>query len=428
MAHRPCAPRNRLMPTADGIYMFAVTCGFLVALQLTPAPPPRESATDAAPMLRYINTRELRISLPDDDGESAWRLWTSRDSGRTWQSDNTAPIHGTTTITMPNDGLIQLWIGRDGQSPNVETVPTARLWIDTAAPTIQIHSLEFADSADTTPRLVGRATLIEENITSRGVRLFFRDRATAIWTDAGTITLTNGSFECALPKDAPRVVDVRLVATDLAGNQTISERSTIVRKPRRLTPSANEPQPQFGTKPEITTSQPSTEQIATTRPSPIDEQNAEKLRQLAREFAAGGRFDLAAARFADVSRLRTNDPDVMSEWGQMLLKSGALDDAQQRFDEALQLQPEQFSALLGRGEIADRRGCYREALQFLRRAVERTPDSADAWLRLGDAANRFGDQTEAINAWKTAVERSSAESATHKFAERRLELIRDVGD
>lgn len=383
-----------------------------------------ESAT--APIVRYVNSPSLRVTNPATSEGVSMRLWVSTDAGHNWQSGDLIECGQAVTFVAPSDGAFSLWVGPDGETPNVGSPPTGRFIVDTISPTIQVHELSARTGDDGSAELIGRATLVEEHISSRGVRLFFRGAGAATWTDGEVVSILNGTFRWSVPGGAPDLADVRLVATDLAGNSTISQRRAA--QLRRIR------EPNAATQPAVGEIQ--SQHVATTRPSTSPEDfedhglesdaTTAHLKQLAREFAATGRFDLAAARFAEASRIG-GDADSLAAWGDALVQTGALNDAQRKFEFALDRNGDMLQALMGLGDIAERRGDYPDAAAWFRKAVERHAKSPEAWLRLGDAANRAGDADEARRAWQRAADYSVEDSTTRSAAERRLRLMRNLG-
>ncbi|MBL8878252.1 MAG: tetratricopeptide repeat protein [Phycisphaerales bacterium] len=384
------------------------------------------------PMVRYVNSAALRVMYPAVEEGQSGRLWTSADSGRTWQSGEAVPCGSAVVFVAPHDGEISLWVGPDGETPDTTTRPTARFIIDTEAPTIQIHELRARFDERNQTELTGRATLIEEHISPRGVRLFHRDAGAVTWTDGGVVSIVNGVFRWPVAPGAPEIADIRLVATDLAGNSTISQRRAARLRADGEPNSTSRPAPSASTPDrKAPAAAPPLAQPLAEDAHPValeSDSAAAHLKNLAREFAATGRFDLAAARFAEASRMSGDDVDSLAAWGDALLKSGALEDAQKKFEFALQRDDGMLEALMGMGNVAEQRGEYPSAAAWFRKAVARHAKSPDAWLRLGDATNRAGDATEARRAWQQAADHAPLESTTREAAERRLRLMRNLGD
>lgn len=435
---RPAIPH----PHADEIRMRAVLVYGVFPFLLSGLSAAQQPDAFPAPRLLYVHYANLRITTPGGNDATTSRLWVSTDRGRTWYwtAESAQPECGTTPTSSPStasltahrdfeflaprDERYEFCILPADQSPNEQTTPSLSVVVDTTPPTLQIQSLQLDTEDASGAQLVGRLTLIEEHLSPLGVRLFHRAPGERIWVDGGVVAISDRQFRWRIPATAPPRADIRLVATDLAGNQTHSQRSAVS---LRSHPKNAASQP--ATQPAAASAIASETESPLVLSNPHDPASIERLRRaaemhnLARVFEREGRFDLAAARFADAASLRSEDADLLAEWGRALLELDAVDDAEQRFADALRLHAGQLDALNGLGEIANRRGRYREAFELLRRLANHRPDSPELWLKLGDAAGRAGDTAEARRAWKKAADSAPPDSAIGKSALRRLQLI-----
>lgn len=437
--------------SADESRMRTANAGIMLLLLLpvmTVAGPP---AHGDALRPQYLNYPNVCLVAPGERESIPPRLWVSADGGRTWQwspelddSESaydrpSTPIKPVTSafheicFQAPRDGRYALCLMPADQMPDEQTLPVASVIVDTTPPTLQIQSLECVVEGASETWLAGRLILIEEHLSAQGVRLFYRAPGARTWTDGGPVARTAGQFRWRIPAAAPARADIRIVATDLAGNQTGSQRPAV--SLRGIRPAAAV----------AATTQPAddAQRGGADAPSAIPDipappaldanalerfRRAAELQRLARAFQQEGRNDLAAARFADAATLRSDDAALLAEWGRALLEIDSIDDAERRFADALRVHAGQLEALEGLGEVAIRRGNYREAFELLRRLADDAPDSASLWLRIGDAAGRAGDNAEARRAWRRAAETAPPDSTVKASAERRLRLVSPHAD
>jgi Flp pilus assembly protein TadD len=371
-------------------------------------------------------------------------LWLSIDGGRTWQPTDVERTGTALRFRTEHEGRNDVFVvlhnaaGPSSDPPTAGAKPTATVYLDTTAPLVQLHAARIETSADQPPRLVLRATLVEENLSGGGLRLFYRG-TDPTWHDGGPVTRGDGVLIWHLPPALPATFDVRVVATDLAGNAASADLANVsgpapapdepAEKARDAAATASgavlvehvEPvrvEKAAILDPNISTSQPATD------PAPGASRDVQKLSNLADRLVTEGRYSLAAARLEEASRLAPSDPDVLVKLGSALYRLDRFDDAQTRFAAAAQAAPESPAALEGLALVAATQKRYPEAREQLQRLLRLQPESSNAWLRLGDVEQRLGHTAQAVDAWERALQMPTSDAALREKAQRRLEYFR----
>jgi tetratricopeptide (TPR) repeat protein len=217
-----------------------------------------------------------------------------------------------------------------------------------------------------------------------------------------------------LPPTDESTLDLRLVAVDLAGNVASVELPGVKlpRAPQDAAPVplATQPAP---LQPSAPAAQPS---------APIPDE-AQRLRRMAGEFLAQGRFPLAVARLEDALVLAPTDPDLLTELGTALYRAGRYDDANRRFQAALANAPQHPAALDGLALVAVTQRQYSQAREYLEQLQRLRPNSGLLWLRSGDVEHRLGNTARALAAWRKALNAEDGDPDAQASARRRLEYF-----
>ena len=387
-----------------------------------------------SPPAQPVASREILLSFAADQPElvKAVQVYASDDGGRTWRPIESERVEShRVRCVAPADGRFDFFIvlenehGASSSPPVTGTPPHASVMIDTLAPTLQLHSGTVGLNPAGLPVLTLSLTLIEEQLCADGVRLFYRaHNETGAWADAGDVAYADGSVSRVLPDDVPAKIDVRVVATDRAGNRTLDElRGVAVRDvtepriPVRLAERPSDggtmlaadfsvvhpPKPlalgdptdaDTQSEPPDDASPPAIELPSVPTPT------VQALRLLAEEFSLRGELSLAGARLTEALDIQPADPDLLSDMGSVLYRSRRYDDASESFRHALEAKPDHLGALEGLALVDVTQHRYPEARAHLEKLLELDPDTARHWLHLGDVNHKLGDRTRAVDAWE----------------------------
>jgi Flp pilus assembly protein TadD len=424
-----------------GIFVFLTAAGGLAQ-----AAPPE-------PILVNSRAVVLSFSVGGAGGIDDAQVWVRADRSVAWTEVESVRV-GTSAVRFKttHDGRYECYLslrnsaGRSAPPPCEESEPHAIIVVDTAPPTLQIHRTYAIASDNLAPLLRLDVTLSEENLGAGGLRLFFRNTSGDEWRDGGVVTCGGGMIEWSPPRDVAEVIDVRLVATDLAGNRSMEEAQGVRTRSRAENPENHaSTQPSIDVSAQIAagmvpTSQPedwmesgpppakietSDESSAATRPSEpakVDPRAAALRRQAAR-FLAEGRLELAGARLRDALELAPNDPDINSELGTVLFRTGRNAESVSRFQLALKIDPNHEAALEGLAltEFTQRR--YSDARDQLRRLLQLRPENGEYWLRYGDVEHLLGNRRQATAAWEKAM---ALNTAGEDLRNRALKRVREL--
>lgn len=423
------------------------------------------SAASAAGPERYVATRDvlLQYDVANAAQVTTVELHVSTDSGRSWAVATSVDAgRGTRRYTAPADGKYCFYIilrnesGASAPPPAAGTPPLCVAVIDTTPPLLQFHDVRLDQPPDAPPTVALRASLVEENLSDEGLRVFYR-APDGPWSDGG---LAQHSADCSyvwpLPRNILPPLDLRLVAADRAGNRATSEtrrlpaesastETTTMAATPTTQPAPSEPQfvdlqpvapvlvePVSGlvapepVPPEKTpAAQPPDARPAAPQPDPATiEEQLTVLRTMADGFMREGRFTLAAARLQDAVQLAPQDADLQVDLGSVLYRLRQYDQAQARFDSAASLDPAHAGALEGLALVAATQKRYPDAREHLRAYLRLAPESGSGWLRYGDIEHRLGNEAQAFTAWEKALQIADSEPAVRDQAQRRLAYFR----
>lgn len=380
---------------------------------------------------------ERAVVLAIDSGGADVSLiygWVSVDRGRSWKAIG----HSTQTrppvfrYDAPEAGQYDFYFvlenqaGRSGQSPEPGARPHATIVVDVAAPIVQLHAIAREPDLPRTWRL--RASILDDNLGSAGIRVFYRARAADLWRDGGPAAYAGGALLWSAPEDLPERFDLRVLATDRAGHRGFDDLTGVLVPLRELhaTPTS-QPTAELAAATELKagsvalhgakpTMQPASQPTAA--PAAPDA-GAKQLRELAEFFRERGQFELAAARLESALERAPDDAQLLIELGGALSSSQRWDEARKRYESALQLLPESPAALEGLALVAAQQRRYPDARDLLQRLLTQRDDSAALWMRLGDVQYRLGEQTLAAQAWNKAAALPGADDDTRRRAAER---------
>jgi len=389
----------------------------LIVLAMLPA----AGASTANNTPRYVPTRELSLVYQIEGGiHSTAELWVSTDLGRSWHFAAAEPCgQQTLCYAAPADGRYDFYVvlrdtsGAAAEPPNPGSPPCASVIVDTTLPLLQVHGCDV-DFVRSPPQVLLTATLIEENLGPSGLRIFYR-LGDGSWSDGGPLGRVGQQLTWTPPADVAAVAALRVVVTDLAGNQAAVELPGLQLVPPPSSQPATQPADQLA-------ASTSTSGAATSRPTALTA-NVQRLRELAQHFRDQGRYSLAAARIQDALDAAPRDPDLLVDLGSVLYRLGRYEDARERFQSALALSPEHIGALEGLALVAATQKRYADAREHLRHVLRLLPESGENWLRYGDVEHRLGDTAAALQAWRRVLSSEGASDDLRTRARRRVKYF-----
>jgi len=414
------------------------------------------SAAPPAGPPRYVNSHQLVLSFKPtgDTHVDDVLVWISADEGQTWSAtEATRTAEHAVQIELIEDGKYFLYLilsnsaGPSSTPPSSDSTPHAVFIVDTASPALQLHRTEQEDPPPASGEpLRLRVSLIEENLADGATRLFYRSNADKGWQDGGTAFISNGLLKWALPAEIGPTIDVRVVATDRAGNRAVDEIHDISITPRPVTPSppsqdatqagheesgeavpesphvAPLPPVTLDPVPPITLDDQPWPAPETSRPPRKVLQN-KHLRDQAATYLAQGHLSLAGARLREALELSPGDPDLSVDLASVLYRSGRYDEADRLFQDALSGSPEHPGAIEGLALVAATQNRYAQARSHLQHLLRLSPDAADHWLHYGDVEHMLGNTAAARRAWQKVLEVETADKTAREKAQKRLKLF-----
>ena len=412
---------------------------------------PLTAAAVQAATPRYLNSR--RIILSFDTATVApvesIALWVSTDGGQGWREAE-AGFSGSNVarFEISTDGGYAFYLvlvnsaGRSGEPPVSGSRPHATVIVDTVAPTLQVHEAGFVRTAAEAPKLHVSLSLIEENLGDAGVRVFYRTSADTLWRDGGPVPVIDGQFSWEPPTPVGPSIDIRVVATDLAGNQACEEITDLATQfglPIDQAAAASEPdtvrpgpvlvEPVRRALVEpaahVSLAEPSARQTPTSQPSNT---SLARLRQLAERHAALGQFSLATARLEDALERAPDDADLLVDLGSVLYRAQRHGEAAARFQAAAELFPDHVGAIEGLALVAATQNRYAQARTHLKHLLRLKPESGRFWLRYGDMEHKLGNAAEAVRAWERVLSVREADDRAVEKAKARLKYFAPATD
>ncbi len=394
-----------------------------------PAAPSSQPAASLPVTIAHLDTPEVILGVETEQrGEPLTvRVWLATPADPAWR-----PLSGISRFPhavgwhAPRDGeysfyfVVENAVGRSASDPSAESPPHARVIVDTSSPTLQLHRVVPRRASDGRTCLRMDLTVFDENLGERGLRLFTRRSADDEWQDSGEMAVVNGRYDWFPPADCPAELDLRVIATDLAGNQS---RDGILRVSTRVAASLAAPAPQ--SRPTEEPPAPAASSAPSEPPS-VDPQVArsvEYLRRLAEREVALDRPSLAVHRLRDAVALSPNDAGLRGELARVLLQSGRLDEAGQQYENALRANPDDLDALEGLALTAAAQRRYPDAAERLRTLLDRSPETGRLWLRFGDIQHKLGHSDEARDAWDKVLSLEPDSSRLRTQARERLDWL-----
>jgi predicted Zn-dependent protease len=131
--------------------------------------------------------------------------------------------------------------------------------------------------------------------------------------------------------------------------------------------------------------------------------------QRGREAMAAGRFDEAAALYAEITRVLPDEPGMLLNLGMALSMAGRPREAVPRLEAALKLRPDLLPASLFLGAARLELGQPARAVEPLQKVVAAQPDNLEARRRLADALWSLDRFEPAIEQYRALAEQAPAD-------------------
>lgn len=428
--------------------------------------PLRPPATpyDNRPEPRYVATHTMVLTYSVQNGVAVEGvdLWVSLDRGHTWKpAEAQGKRPEALTWAAPADGEYDLFMvlrnaaGSSSDPPAPGTPAHLSVVVDTVPPMLQIHAAQVRSLAGLHRSLHIDATLVDEHLSDSGARLFFRRSQTDRWSDGGVLTFNGRSALWELPEHLPSTFDIRVVATDRAGNASADEFAgvkTIEVYPTTRPSSADSPASSdrtsaFADDAQNLAEQPGRtgglEHVAHVSVEPVErtpleappetppdkpvaperDRRTRRLRQAASQHMDAGRYALAAARLEDALELSPDDPDLLSALGGASYRHRRFEDAERQYRAALGLNADHLEAVEGLALLDATLRRYPQARERSRQLLKLKPESAKIWLFLGDVEHKLGNLQPALDAWHRSLKVSDTNARMIKEAKRRLDYF-----
>jgi tetratricopeptide (TPR) repeat protein len=417
---------NHVRPTCRPTRHRTVAIGLLLGLWASTCP---AQITTLEPA-RFVRQREIRLTYATrgDANVDRVRVFVSIDGGRTWTPiDHRVVAPGTAEVAVRQEGrhdffmVLENAAGTSSAPPVAGDRPHVSATVDTLPPTMQVHqaNLERNAAGSLTARI--KLSLIEENLSPDGIRVFYRAQPGADWTDAGSARYENGAIAIGLSSEIERA-DLRVVVTDLAGNRAFDD---------QLDVTAPRPEPVDTSTTLAAESSPEAPasvvvEIQPVAP-PLPDDRTVALRRKADEHMQRGEYALAGARLSEALDKSPNDADLLADLGRAAYALRKTDEAALRFEQALTANPDHPDALEGMALVEVNRRQYPRAQEHLEHLLKLEPQSGRMWLNYGDVLHRMGETQDANSAWERVLQ-VDADQKTRENATKRLRYIGSLRD
>lgn len=406
----------------------------------------------AADPPRILNSRTIVLAV-DSDPASVLELHVSTDERKTWRrAACDALAGGTVAYRATGDGLHDFYFVARNAHGVASPLPTAgcashaQVLVDTLPPILQVREVLTAagaarsNGAAAAPReLLIRATVVDQNASNAGVRVFYRPVKSDRWLDGGMRAISGGEVRWQAPPEIGDAIDLHIMARDLAGNTAGVElldvriepdlpSPPVVAKPSSAAPrrAALASDEQFDETRDAGMANRSTgvsggagggkkEADAASRPAAVV-----SLREQAARYMAEGRYALAAARFEEALRQSPTDQETLLALADARFWSGEYEAAATLFSRAHEASPQAVRPLEGLALLAATQQRYGEARERLEALVKLDPTNAEFRIRLGDMRLRAGDARGARELWQAIVADAKLSPGVRDKAQRRL--------
>lgn len=383
--------------------------------------------------VRYVAARELLLAYTTANQAPIEQVevWFTRDGGKTW---NQEPVeqHGRQTVVFqaPEDGWYGFYVvlhnsaGASADPPASGAEPQSQVLVDTIAPALQLHRGSEPPQLTAGSRFSLRLSLIDEHLGARPLRVFSRARGDETWVDRAYAAVDGPEFTWQVPPDLTGPVDLRIVATDLAGNRAFEDLLNVPVCAPSSQPAADPAESNSSAALPVAPMPEDHGPESVPRSYAFGElDKLDELRSLAARHCTDGRYAQAAETLQQAVQMCPGDPDLLSSLGEALYSGGHQDDAEHWFSAATAAAPDHPRALEGLALVAATQKRYPQAAAHLEHLLRVEPESAQTWLHYGDVEHKLGEKSRALDAWERVVSLRDVDPAVRENAERRLKYF-----
>lgn len=431
---------------------FAATALLAAALFAVPSraqagDEPVQPAEDVIPVVR---SSRLSLNIQMSDPKAALSIveaWYTTDDGTTWrparvESETSLPV----VFDVGAEGLVGLYLsvgndyGTSAPPPQRGTPPQSWVFIDVAAPLVQIHSVQLA-TAGGERRVQIRYTAYDRFLADRPITLeYARPGQMQYQTIAARVAL-GGPFEWIVPANVSGAVVIRVTAQD-RGGQVGSAVSAAVDvgvappNPGFLADagtSASQPLPGAAADaanddrkpahPAERMADPDSDiltLLAATRAQDRSPGGPGELVSAGRRRAERGEWAVAEARFREALQADPDQTAARTSLATVLYKQRRFDDAEREYRAVLARRADEPTALAGLALVRCARKDFAAARDILLKLTEQRPEDPEMWIHLGDMQVLAGDPAAGRAAWQRARDLPTATDSTAARVRRRL--------
>ncbi|HEV3146534.1 MAG TPA: hypothetical protein VGZ47_21785 [Gemmataceae bacterium] len=176
-----------------------------------------------------INSLRCRLDFSVDgkaDNTPAVEVWATGDGGRSWQKCGESLLgKSPVLVTFPQDGVYGFLFAAKttgGElSPRPGSMPDGWVEVDTAKPTVEMHSVKMGAGSEASDLFV-TWTARDRNLGADPVSIYYATQASGPWYPLALNVANSGKYRWTVPSGMPRLF-VRLEVSDRAGNTTRCE-------------------------------------------------------------------------------------------------------------------------------------------------------------------------------------------------------------
>lgn len=414
--------------------------------------------------VKYVASPRVLLSYemdPDSAPVTKVELWYTMDRGKSWRC---AP--GLTERTdqiifdADQDALYGFFIvlhneaGASSPPPSAGAAPQQWVRVDRTAPAVQALGIRPDPRFDSNREVHLRWSSSDDNLPDRPVALHYRTEQTKTFQLIADCLAARSAYKWVVPPEVSGRVEIKISATDRAGNT-----GTYLAEPIRIEPSRsqNAKTPKSQNEPNPTASPAQDEAMGVRRETSkapgapaaervdlaalknaaygepdagVDAQAGAASREAREKYDTGtwhrlrGDHAQAEARYKEAVAL---DPKLLSarcDLAGVLLLRGEAQTAERELHGVLEIDPTYRPALKGLALIQAKRRNYQSARQTLDKVLLLAPGDPEAWLAFGDVVMFTGDRVSARRAWIKAAALGEASDVKDR-ANRRLDLYPD---
>jgi tetratricopeptide (TPR) repeat protein len=413
---------------------------------------------------------------PDSAPATQAALWFTKDRGKTWQFwGESAEAGGAIGFNADEDVLYGFYIvlsndaGPSAPPPSPGTAPQQWVRVDRAAPVVQALSVRPDGRFSVNREIHLRWTATDDNLPDRPVALHYRTETTKAFVPIADALAARSAYKWAVPPEAVGRLEIKISATDHAGNTgtyvadyihieaargpgpagAAGPKNRIVETSNSgITQAADDPISQV---PPVDRPEgpeqwagPARRSIERGDPAPIraaaygepdagvDTRASLACKEARNKYDLGtwhrlrGEYPQAAARYQEALALDPKLQAARCDLAGVLLLRGDADAAERELQHVLTIDPTYRPALKGLALILARQRNYQSARETLDKVLLLEPRDAEAWLAFGDVMLFAGDRSEARRAWGRAALLGEASDVSGR-AEKRLGLYSEPG-